>query len=108
MVLLRRRPAYAYAFFSSTSAHFTASSGFMPLMAWAYMSTRMYLTRVSDPLGRGAPGTPGQRPKLYKSLKGARFGSRSHIWGVSQKGDGPTTYPSFATNHLSYCGRSMN
>src|SRR5205823_6830617 len=43
-----RRCSYAYAFFSSPSAHFAASSGFMPLMAWAYMSTRMYLTRASD------------------------------------------------------------
>src|SRR5262249_6384897 len=48
-----RRAAYAYAFFSSLSAHFAASSAFMPLIACAYMSTRMYLTSASDALRFG-------------------------------------------------------
>ena len=49
-------PYALYAFFSSTSAHLTASSGFMPLIAWAYMSTRMYLTSASDAFRLGGPG----------------------------------------------------
>src|SRR3989442_11683094 len=76
--LPRPRPAYAYAFFSSLSAHFTPSSGFMPLMAWAYMSTRMYLTRASDAFRLGVPGYPAQRPYFDDSLNGTSLGSRSH------------------------------
>src|SRR5262249_2844609 len=53
---LSREPVYAYAFFSSASAHFAASSGFIPLIACAYMSTRMYFTSASLALRLGCPG----------------------------------------------------
>src|SRR5207253_11273025 len=85
------RCSYAYAFFSSPSAHLAASSGFMPLMAWAYMSTRMYLTRASEAFRLGWPGYPGQRPNFDDSLKGTSLGSRSHKGCFSQYGVGPTT-----------------
>src|SRR5439155_2644271 len=78
------RCSYSWAFFSSPSAHLAASSGFMPLIAWAYMSTRMYLTRASDACRLGGPGYPGQRPNLVASLKGTSLGSRSHKLCFSQ------------------------
>src|SRR2546430_2506668 len=85
--------SYAYAFFSSPSAHLAASSGFMPLMAWAYISTRMYLTRTSEAFRLGWPGYPGQRPNFDDSLKGTSLGAPPQQGVLRQVGGGPQGVP---------------
>src|SRR4029450_12125860 len=80
----------------------------MPLMAWAYMSTMMYLTSASDAFRLGGPGQPAQRANLIASLKGTSLGSFSQSACFSQNGVGPMRYPSFAVMYLSYCARSIN
>src|ERR1700677_5053294 len=73
----------------------------MPWIAFAYMSTMMYLVCTSAAFWFGGPAHPNMRPVVGICLNGASTGSTFHTGLSSQTLVGPQVKPCCETNHFS-------
>src|SRR5437764_3455605 len=104
---LRRAQRHEWTFFTSSWAHFTASSAGMPCTALAYISVMMYLDTTSAALRPEGAGQPGAREVRITSRNGAMTGSSFHTGCFDHSRAAGIEKPFCDTNHRSNTLREL-